>query len=835
MGDIGYIHKKPTTYNVTNDKNWWEVANNNYCWGALPSDALALLHNGTGKNNEWSESQGDSAIMTLGGASTIIPKNCETLYLGFHQVASGDFEIGWDNITLTFYFQSGVSFSTANGSYGSISPSATSYSIIGTNDDKTITATPNSGYHFTGWTYNGGTSRIDNVGLAGGAFVFNGSNIINGKTYTANFAPNEITVNYHKNLQGDDSVTTEVFTYNSKKAFLNLPKTDDGKTFVGWSTSRSGTVVHAYDTSFEVGADKIGDTSILPAENHGATVHLYAVWVDSDFGSLSGKPKDSTWGSQGNPFVISTSQHLKNLSDIVNGNRKPVNSVTGEYYGQSISTNATSVNGVITFANCYFVIASDIGTATGNIDFVPIGKNGTYYFAGTIFGGNDSDANNRTMRTINLNIQQSGVSNVGLFGYVKGATISHLTTAGTIVGGNATGGLVGCMENGEVFNCANSATVTGRGQVGGIVGYNLPSQRGKIYGTIINNGAINGTNMVGGLVGQWHGEWNLNGTYGTFTNTGNVNGGTGASVGGIAGFADRTIKNAANSGNVVGGTSVGGIAGRCQAPIENSYNTGDVRGTATTSQGEITGSPTGVFVGGITGYTSANASISNCYNTGHISALSTSGGYLSNANYVGGIVGFAQAAVSYCANIGGLIEGNDYLGGIVGNSSSTIDHCYDVQGQRKHRYDTGRIGAISGYGGTATNSWAINAKANDGSTCSNPNPTISNVGKVFVSVGDVAPAVIDGYTEKVWTDILTININGFKATATVNNGKFLASATASNGATSVVPAKIDGALTANANGASAQQTTDATLTYWYNANTSSNIYVQIKILTVLPT
>lgn len=822
-GTLGIYTKKPTTYNVTNDKNWWEVANNNYCWGALPSDALALLHNGTGKNNEWSESQGDSAIMTLGGASTIIPKNCETLYLGFHQVASGDFEIGWDNITLTFYFQSGVSFSTANGSYGSISPSATSYSIIGTNDDKTITATPNSGYHFTGWTYNGGTSRIDNVGLAGGAFVFNGSNIINGKTYTANFAPNEITVNYHKNLQGDDSVTTEVFTYNSKKAFLNLPKTDDGKTFVGWSTSRSGAVVHAYDTSFEVGADKIGDTSILPAENHGATVDLYAVWVDSDFGVLTGHTADETWGTINNPFVIKNAQHLINLSDIVNGSRDPVNSVDGKYFGANINTAASDIK----FANCYFVVAADLGADTP-IALVSIGKDNTHYFAGTIFGGNDSDANNRTMRTINLNIQQSGVSNVGLFGYVKGASISYIKTAGTIVGGNATGGLVGCMENGEIFNCANSATVTGRERVGGIAGYNPDNQSGKIYGTIINDGAINGTYMVGGLVGQWHGEWNLNGTYGTFTNTGNVNGGTGASVGGIAGFADRTIKNAANSGNVVGGTSVGGIAGRCQAPIENSYNTGDVRGTATTSQGEITGSPTGVFVGGITGYTSANASISNCYNTGHISALSTSGGYLSNANYVGGIVGFAQAAVSYCANIGGLMEGNDYLGGIVGNSSSTIDHCYDVQGQRKHRYDTGRIGAISGYGGTATNSWAINAKANDGSTCSNPNPTISNVGKVFVSVGDVAPAIIDGYTERVWTDILTIKINGFKTTATVTDGKFLASATASNGATSVVPAKIDGALTANANGASAQHTTDATLTYWYNANTSSNIYVQIK-------
>lgn len=710
-----------------------------------------------------------------------------------------------------------------SGANGSISPSGTQ-TFNSSTASVTSTATPNDGYHFDGW-YNGTAKAFEN-----NPQTFTGSNITAKATYTAQFGLNQLIVRYWQNIDNNDNTllndsSGNTFTYNTKKAFLNLPKTDDGKTFVGWSTSRSGAVVHAYDTSFEVGDSTIGDTSILPAENHGATVDLYAVWVDSDFGVLTGHTADETWGTINNPFVIQNAQHLINLSDIVNDRRDPVNSVDGEYFGANINTAASDIK----FANCYFVVAADLGADTP-IELVPIGKDGTHYFAGTIFGGNDSDANNRTMRTITLNIQQSDVSNVGLFGYVKGegASISYIKTAGTIVGGNATGSIVGCMENGEIFNCANSATVTGRERVGGIVGYNPDDQRGKIYGTIINDGAINGTNMVGGLVGQWHGEWNLNGTYGTFTNTGDVNGGTGASVGGIAGFADRTIKNAANSGNVVGGTSVGGIAGRCQAPIENSYNTGDVRGTATTSQGEITGSPTGVFVGGITGYTSANASISNCYNTGHISALSTSGGYLSNANYVGGIVGFAQAAVSYCANIGGLIEGNDYLGGIVGNSSSAIDHCYDVQGQRKHRYDTGRIGAISGDGGTATNSWAINAKANDGSTCSNPNPTISNVGKVFVSVGDVAPAVIDGYTEKVWTDILTININGFKATATVNNGKFLASATASNGATSVVPAKIDGALTANANGASAQQTTDATLTYWYNASTSSNIYVQIK-------
>lgn len=802
----GILNREPS-YNDIKDNNKGEWENTT---GFL---ARSSMNDNTGNKNY--------KTVTVALSSSL-----KSFYVGIY--VKGDYatDIAFFDVKLTFAYSYSysTSFSSSDTTKGTVSPSSATISASNsapTEIKASSTAHAKDGYHFVNWT----------KGTTGGVQSNNQTISISSvdyfayKNYTANFSPNEITVNYHKNLQGDDSVTTEVFTYNTKKAFLNLPKTDDGKTFVGWSTSRSGAVVHAYDTSFEVGADKIGDTSILPAENHGATVDLYAIWVDSDFGVLSGKDKDSTWGLETNPFVISNVQHLKNLSDIVNGSRDPVDSVYGVFYGENINTAASD----ITFANCYFVISADLGV-DAPIALVSIGKDSTFYFAGTIYGGNDSDANNRTMRTINLNIQQSGVSNVGLFGYVKGegASISYIKTAGTIVGGAAVGGLVGCMENGEIFNCANSATVTGREQVGGIVGYNPDNQRGKIYGTIINDGAINGTNMVGGLVGQWHGEWNLNGTYGTFTNTGDVNGGTGASVGGIAGFADRNIKNAANSGNVIGGTSVGGIAGRCQASIENSYNTGDVRGTATTSQGEITGSPTGVFVGGITGYTSANASISNCYNTGHISALSTSGGYLSNANYVGGIVGFAQAAVSYCANIGGLIEGNDYLGGIVGNSSSTIDHCYDVQGQRKHRYDTGCIGAISGYGGTATNSWAINAKANDGSTCSNPNPTISNVGQIFVSVGDVAPAVIDGYTEKVWTDILTININGFKATATVNNGKFLASATASNGATSVVPAKIDGALTANANGASAQQTTDATLTYWYNANTSSNIYVQIK-------
>ncbi len=800
---INYIgeHAAPT-YAIVNGENNARKGDG-ASWSGSFTNAAA--------KSEWVN--GGKNPLTLGNNgysnSYKLTNNTTGIRMIFAAIADGELQGGFLNISCKLFLgneKMPITVSPSNA--GTVSNTELSgFSNI--EDTKTVSfKSANDPYYFSNWSYKDQSGNINTNSNASLTvkpyysdvtaqykeipFVFNGTSYATYNPITK-LVVLENTENYMSSTI--DGYATSIEYKNA--AGVTIPQPDKKGKYTATITVKIGGFVRGTRTvEFEV--------------------------VEGDFGKIQGGT--GKWGSLTNPYVISNETHLKNLSAIVNG-RDALNSIVGS------NNNSVTAEDVVatdkTYKDCYFVVAADLGADTP-IALVSIGKDSTYYFAGTIFGGNDSDANNRTMRTINLNIQQSGVSNVGLFGYVKGASISYIKTAGTIVGGNATGGLVGCMENGEIFNCANSATVTGREQVGGIVGYNPDNQRGKIYGTIINDGAINGTNMVGGLVGRWHGEWNLNGTYGTFTNTGDVNGGTGASVGGIAGFADRTIKNAANSGNVVGGTSVGGIAGRCQAPIENSYNTGDVRGTATTSQGEITGSPTGVFVGGITGYTSANASISNCYNTGHISALSTSGGYLSNANYVGGIVGFAQAAVSYCANIGGLIEGNDYLGGIVGNSSSTIDHCYDVQGQRKHRYDTGRIGAISGYGGTATNSWAINAKANDGSTCSNPNPTISNVGKVFVSVGDVAPAVIDGYTEKVWTDILTININGFKATATVNNGKFLASATASNGATSFVPAKIDGALTANANGASAQQTTDATLTYWYNANTSSNIYVQIK-------
>lgn len=558
---------------------------------------------------------------------------------------------------------------------------------------------------------------------------------------------------------------------------------------------------------------------------------------------------NNPWGSVNNPYLIRTQTQLERLAQIVASGdaRNSVRTADFPYVKAQEQQNKQD------FANCYFVISANIGTASAPVSLTPIGRNATNCFAGTIYGAGNS------IKIIYLNINQGGESNVGLFGYTNGASISYIKTDGSIVGGESTGGIVGCAEYTEIFDCSNNAEINGKSETGGIIGYTDNSKienctnngvvkgadnvggivgkicageitacentkevtavsaiggivgfatsltingatnsgtitgtggqvagivgysdaNGRMYGVVKNSGAINGGGMVGGIGGEYHGYWcDSSNNYGSFENSGAINGGSGSAIGGITGFADKEILSAVNKGNVIGGSAVGGIAGRCQAPVKNSYNEANIQGTVTINPGttEVSGNPKGVYVGGIVGYTSAAATILHCYNTGNIKACNVDGTYLGSSNYVGGIVGFAQADVSYCANIHGIIEGNDYIGGIVGKSTSTINYCYDVEGQRILRYVSGRIGAITGDAGTVDYSWAVNEKtysANLNSTAT-PNPTISTRGHWLTTAFAITPLVIDNgsYNEKVWTDILTQDINGFKVVGSVAANNF---------------------------------------------------------------
>ena len=267
--------------------------------------------------------------------------------------------------------------------------------------------------------------------------------------------------------------------------------------------------------------------------------------VEGDFGKIQGGT--GKWGSVTNPYVISNETHLKNLSAIVNG-RDALNSIVGSNNNSVTAEDVVATNK--TYTDCYFVISANLGADTP-IELVPIGKDSTHYFAGTIFGGNDSDANNRTMRTINLNIQQSGVSNVGLFGYVKGegASISHLTTAGTIAGSAAVGGLVGYADGVTISNCRNNATVKATGNaatfegkqgayLGGFVGYATASVTIKnCYngGEITTETKWENSNIVGGIVGHLETGGQVSYCY----NIGKVVGSD--NIGGIVGINNGTV------------------------------------------------------------------------------------------------------------------------------------------------------------------------------------------------------------------------------------------------------------------------------------------------------
>ena len=275
--------------------------------------------------------------------------------------------------------------------------------------------------------------------------------------------------------------------------------------------------------------------------------------IEGDFGKIQGGT--GKWGSVTNPYVISNETHLKNLSAIVNG-RDALNSIVGS------NNNSVTAEDVVatdkTYKDCYFVVAADLGTADAQIALVPIGKDSTHYFAGTIFGGNDSDATNRIQRTIYLNVSQSGVDNVGLFGYVKGATISHLTTAGTIVGGAAVGGLVGYADGVTISNCRNNATVKALGSaatfgdtqgayLGGFVGYATASVTIKnCYngGEITTETSWPHSNIVGGIVGHL---------------------GTGGEV-----------SYCYNKGKVVGSDNIGGIVGINNGTVSYCYQDGEL-------------------------------------------------------------------------------------------------------------------------------------------------------------------------------------------------------------------------------------------------------------------
>lgn len=243
---------------------------------------------------------------------------------------------------------------------------------------------------------------------------------------------------------------------------------------------------------------------------------------------------------------------------------------------------AQNVNGGISYVNKYFKLIANLDF--NNIRMTPIGIENMPFSA--IF-----DGGNKTIKGLNI----SGDSYMGLFGYLRQATIKNLTISNSkICGKSYVGAFVGYADFTILDNCSSDVAMTSGDYIGGVAGYAKDS---KISNCDHQNQTIGDTHSskVGGLVGE---------------------------------IKNTRIINSFNLGNLYGGGSVGGLVGYCgeNSKIQNCYNKGAF--------------PRFYYVdiiGGIVGY-NWGGHIENCFSTGVMSG-STITGDMGMVNS-GGIVGY---------------------------------------------------------------------------------------------------------------------------------------------------------------------------------------------------
>ncbi|MBR3568696.1 MAG: T9SS type A sorting domain-containing protein [Salinivirgaceae bacterium] len=200
----------------------------------------------------------------------------------------------------------------------------------------------------------------------------------------------------------------------------------------------------------------------------------------------------------------------------------------------------------------------------------PIGKDKNSYFSGTYDGGGYVISN--------LSYNNNTQSNVGLFGYINGATLTKITIAsGSIYGAGAVGGICGYAVNSTISFCTNVATIYGKmEQNGGICGY----MENSTITDCINYGLVSGSNFTGGVLGRC--KDNNNNIVINCVNVGQVFSFC-ATSGNIIGFNDNlaaTITNCYYDNQI---NALGGVTSTKTAMESVPDQTGNFVGKATTA------------------------------------------------------------------------------------------------------------------------------------------------------------------------------------------------------------------------------------------------------------
>ena len=270
------------------------------------------------------------------------------------------------------------------------------------------------------------------------------------------------------------------------------------------------------------------------------------------------------YGTEKKPFILKTADHLAWFRDYVN-----------EGHPNAWAKIADDVKEIDMSTVCH---KANDEKQVAELSWDPIGNPNNNTYQGTF------DGNGKTIRNLYINATSDYA---GFFGYAGKGSIKNITFDNAKVKSTVdhyTGILAGFGELCIIENIKTLAncSVEGKNGVGGIAGM----ASGDI-GNCENHAMVNGTNFVGGIVGDYResGKSIIScANYGVVTGTGNR-------VGGIAGnFGSGTIQNCANYGDITGADIVGNLIGDgyiCN--LNNVLGTGNVTATSADRAGLLVG------------------------------------------------------------------------------------------------------------------------------------------------------------------------------------------------------------------------------------------------------
>lgn len=231
----------------------------------------------------------------------------------------------------------------------------------------------------------------------------------------------------------------------------------------------------------------------------------------------------------------------------------------------------------------------------------------------------------------------------GLFGWVEDAKIYNVKVEGKIEGEHKTiyinsdsvrsscvGSIAAYCSNTEIKNCMSNITINCTQNAAGTFGWNVggivgESTEGTIVSNCINNGEIyckSSQGLVGGICG-----FNYSSKIDKCINIGDIETELVYHTGGIVGemyYQYAKIERCYNSGDITLNKvpqGAGGIAGSANVgEFICCFNVGDIQYLGSETQN---GTASIYKIGGITGETSNNVTIKNCYNIG---STATGGG-----------------------------------------------------------------------------------------------------------------------------------------------------------------------------------------------------------------